>query len=861
MIRPVTTVEVSPKLPPELKPLLDLAYNLRWSWDHESVELFRRLDSELWVRTNYNPVWMLGMVPQSTLDAAAKDTAFLTQLKRVQDGFNDYMNSTDTWYQRTYGKAEKPYIAYFSMEFGLTTALQTYSGGLGVLAGDHLKSASDLALPLTGVGMLYQEGYFQQYLNQDGYQQESYPINDYANLPIQPVMGSDGKRMVITVPLGKATLHAYVWKVAVGRVNLYLLDANHPSNPGDLYNLTDRLYGGDRRTRIQQEILFGIGGIRMLEALGLRPEVIHMNEGHSAFSALERIRIFMKENPGVTFDEARNILATCSVYTIHTPVSAGLERFGYDLIDEYMGWLWQELGLTRDQFHDLGRERMGNYTLFSMPVMALKMSAATNAVSKLHGDVSQQMWQWLFPEVPETEVPIQSVTNGVHVKTWVSRDMASLFDRYLDPSWRTNAAQPDVWAEVDRIPDTEIWRVHERRRARLVAIARTRLRDQLIRRGMSQSEVESAEEVLNPEALTIGFARRFATYKRATLLFRDPVRLERILNNPERPLQFIFAGKAHPHDQPGKEFIRQVVKFASTPEFRHSVVFLENYDMNIAHYLVQGVDVWLNNPRRPQEASGTSGMKVIYNGGLNCSILDGWWAEAYTPEVGWAIGNGEEYSTEQEELQDYIESQALYNMLEKDLVPLFYDRGRDNLPRNWMVKVKASMKTLSPVFNTDRMVEEYANKYYLPSRERIEALVKDNLKEGKEYADWLIDVRKAWPSIKIEKVDTSADHVTVGEALKVEAWVNLGTLKPEDVYVQLYSGTLDSKGMLLNGNAVNMAPNGKPTGTTYHFEASLNYVTTGEQGISVRVLPKHTYLADPILTGLIHWASGDGGAK
>ncbi|MBI5929506.1 MAG: alpha-glucan family phosphorylase [Chloroflexi bacterium] len=861
MIRPVTTVEVSPKLPPELKPLLDLAYNLRWSWDHESVELFRRLDGELWIRSNYNPVWMLGLISQQTLDAAARDTSFLNQLKRVVDSFNEYMESPDTWYQRTYGKAEKANIAYFSMEFGLTTALQTYSGGLGVLAGDHLKSASDLGIPLVGIGMLYQEGYFQQYLNQDGYQQESYPINDYANLPIRPVMGADGKRMVITVPLGKVSLYAYVWKVAVGRVNLYLLDANHPSNSGDLYNLTDRLYGGDRRTRIQQEILFGIGGIRMLEALNLRPQVIHMNEGHSAFSALERIRIFMKENPGVTFEEARHILATCSVYTIHTPVSAGLERFGYDLIDEYLTWLWQELGLTRDQFHDLGRERMGNYTLYSMPVMALKMSSATNAVSKLHGDVSQQMWQWLFPEVPQTEVPIQHVTNGVHVKTWVSRDMASLFDRYLDPSWRTNAAEESVWGEVDRIPDTEIWRVHERRRARLVAFARTRLKDQLVRRGMSQSEVESAEEVLNPEALTIGFARRFATYKRATLLFRDPVRLERILNNPDRPVQFIFAGKAHPHDQPGKEFIRQVVKFASTPEFRHSVVFLENYDMNMAHYLVQGVDVWLNNPRRPQEASGTSGMKVIYNAGLNCSILDGWWAEAYKPELGWAIGNGEEYSTEQEELQDYIESQALYNMFEKDIIPQFYDRGRDNLPREWIRKVKSSMKILSPFFNTDRMVEEYTTKYYLPSRERIQALTKDNLKEGKQYADWMIDVRKAWPNITIEKVNTSTEHITVGEALKVEAWVNLGTLKPDDVLVQLYSGSLDSKGMLLDGSAVNMEPDGKPQGTLYHFQASLNYTQTGEQGISVRVLPKHTYLADPILTGLIHWAAGDGGAK
>lgn len=853
MINPVAKIEVTPKLPPELNRLLEVAYNLRWSWDHESQALFRRLDNDLWVESDYNPVLLLGKVSQENLDNAIQDKSFMAHYKRVIDSFDEYMSAQDTWYRTNYGNHDAPFVAYFSMEFGLTTCFKNYSGGLGVLAGDHLKSASDLDIPLVGVGLLYQEGYFQQYLNQDGYQQELYPMNDYANLPVQPVYDADGKRMVITVPIANRTLYAYIWKVAVGRINLYLLDANHPSNDTDLHDLTDRLYGGDRRTRIRQEILLGIGGIRMVNALGIDAKVLHMNEGHSALLALERIRLFIKRHPKFTFDEARNIIATTSVYTIHTPVPAGLERFGFDLIDEHFEWLWKELGLTRSQFHDLGREPMGGYDLFSMPVMALKMSASTNGVSALHGLVSQDMWQWMFPQVPRQDVPIDSITNGVHMQTWVSADMASLFDRYLDPAWQTNAADPAIWEDIDRIPDTELWRVHERRRARLVAFTRTRLKKQFIHRGLAQADIEEAEEVLNPEALTIGFARRFATYKRATLLFRDPVRLERIINNPDRPVQFIFAGKAHPHDQPGKEFIREIVNYSSLPEFRHAVVFLENYDMTVARYMVQGVDMWLNTPRRPKEASGTSGMKVIYNAGLNCSVLDGWWAEAYSPEVGWAIGAGEQYSVEDEELQDYIESQALYNLLERDIIPTFYDRGRDNLPRRWMSKVRASMKTLSSFFNTDRMVEEYTTRYYMRAAERYEELVED-AENGKDYADWRLGVEAAWKDIVVKEVSVSSHAVNVGDTADVEAWVDLGNLKPNDVCVQTYSGSLDTAGMLINGKAINMDYADEHQNGVYKFKTTVHFDSTGERGISVRVLPNDFKLTDPILTGLIQWA-------
>ena len=457
----------------------------------------------------------------------------------------------------------------------------------------------------------------------------------------------------------------------------------------------------------------GIGGIRALDELGLRPDICHMNEGHSAFLGLERTRQLMNEH-NLSFEQASQISKASSVYTTHTPVPAGLERFGFDLIDEHFTDYFKSLGLTREQFIDLGRENMGDYELFSMSVLALKLSAATNGVAALHGVVSRQMWRWIFPEVPEHEIPVGSVTNGIHMQSWVSSEMATLFDRYLNPEWRNEEDNPEIWQDVDSIPDAELWRTHERRRERLVAFARGRLRQQLINRGMSQTEIEAADEVLNPETLTIGFARRFATYKRATLFLKDIDRIKAIINNTDRPVQFIFAGKAHPHDEGGKALIREIIKIAEQDDLRRKVVFLEDYDMLIARYMVRGVDVWLNTPRRPKEASGTSGMKVIYNGGLNCSILDGWWAEGYSPELGWAIGKGEQYEQDDWEHQDFIESEALYNVLENDIVPLFYERGADGLPRDWIRKVKESMKILSPFFNTRRMVAEYTTDYYMP---------------------------------------------------------------------------------------------------------------------------------------------------
>ncbi|MCB9457267.1 MAG: alpha-glucan family phosphorylase [Anaerolineaceae bacterium] len=854
MIKPVARINVVPALPESLRRLQELAYNLRWAWDHDTIALFRRLDRDLWEATGRNPVWMLGLVSQERLNAASDDPAFMAHLDAVAESFDAYMSESHTWYNIHYGQEERPVIAYFSTEFGLTECLQNYSGGLGVLSGDHLKSASDLGLPLVGVGLLYQEGYFHQYLNADGYQQESYPINDYANLPVTLQRKADGTPITISVPMPGRELYALIWKVQVGRIPLFLLDSNTALNTREEdRNLTDRLYGGDRRTRIRQEILMGIGGIRALEALGLRPSICHMNEGHSAFLGLERIRQVMEEHK-LSFDQARKITSASHIFTTHTPVPAGLERFGFDLIDEHFTNYYKSLGLNRDQFIDLGREDMGDYQLFSMPVLALNLSGGANGVARLHGVVSRHLWNWMYPNVPENEIPVDSVTNGIHTQTWISREMGTLLDRYLDPSWRNEDARPEIWEAIDQVPDSELWRTHERRRERLVAFTRRRLRSQLENRGAPQHEIEAADEVLNPDALTIGFARRFATYKRATLLFRDLERLKKIVSNSETPVQIIFAGKAHPHDTGGKELIRQIVNIARGEDFRHSIVFLENYDMSIARMMVQGVDVWLNTPQRPKEASGTSGMKVIYNGGLNCSILDGWWAEGYSPELGWAIGNGEEYPEHELERQNYIESEALYNILEKDIIPLFYERGRDGLPREWIGKMKNSMQKLAPYFNTHRMIEEYTDKFYIPSFRRVKEITGDNLQEGVAFAAWRSHLEKSWPQVNVKQVEISRNQIKVGSEVEVNARVDLGDLTPDDVRVQLFYGQVDTRGEIgHSGEAVDMLPVNGEDGA-YTFTARVLYQTSGERGISVRVLPYHKYLHTSFLPSLITWA-------
>jgi len=713
-MRAIREFTVSPSLPEKLKPLRELAYNLWWSWNFQAIDLFRQMDEDLWEETNHNPILMLGTIKQARLQAAAEDEAFLAYLERVCHEFGQYMKLAGTWFEKTkHPFPEGMTIAYFSAEFGILDCLAIYSGGLGVLAGDCLKSASDLGLPMVGVGLLYEEGYFRQYLSADGWQQESYPLHDFYNLPLELQRKEDGTPLTIAVDYPGRQVSAQIWRAQVGRVPLFLLDTNIPPNRAPDHDISDELYGGNQETRIQQEIMLGIGGTRALRALGIQPTICHMNEGHSAFLVLEQIRCLMQEE-GLPFAQAHELAAAYNVFTTHTSVPAGIDKFPPSLMEQYFGDYYRSLGLSQQEFLALGRQDPADQGApFNMAVLALKHASYRNGVSQLHGKVARRMWQGVWPGVPEDEVPIEVINNGIHPCSWVSEEMRELFTRYLGPRWIRESTIPVVWERVSRIPDAELWRTHERQRERLVAYARRRLRRQIEERGASPSDILQASEVLDPEALTIGFGRRFTTYKRANLILRDPERLACILCDVERPVQIIFAGKAHPQDNPAKEIIRQVVQFSHQERFGRRVVFLEDYDMNMARYMVQGADLWLSTPRQPMEASGTSGMKATVNGVLNLSVLDGWWAEAYQPEIGWAIGRGEGY--EDPNIQDEVESKALYELLERVIVPLFYDRGPDGLPRGWLACMKAATQHICPFFNTNRMMRDYAVRFYLPA--------------------------------------------------------------------------------------------------------------------------------------------------
>jgi starch phosphorylase len=793
------------------------------------------------------------------------DDGFLAHMDRVEEAFDNYM-SAGTWFQEWVAgasgrdgkagsgpEAAECRVAYFSAEFGLHESIPIYSGGLGVLAGDHLKAASDLGIPLSGVGLMYREGYFRQYLNVDGWQQERYPENDFFNLPLVPEMNKNNSPLTISVPFPGREVHARVWRIQVGRVPLYLLDTNIPKNAAEDRAITGRLYGGDTDMRIRQEMILGIGGVRALRALGKPPTVCHMNEGHSAFSGLERIRTLMEEN-SLDFASAREAVAAGTVFTTHTPVPAGNDIFSPQLIEHYFSSFLPQLKIDRNEFLALGRQNPNDPNEpFGMTVLAIRLANVTNGVSKLHGSVSRKMWKSVWPDLPEAEIPITSITNGIHTHTWVSPDMIQLYDRYLGMVWDGRPSEQNVWKRVDHVPDAELWRTHERRRERLVAFARMRLKQQLKNRGAPPAEVGRADEVLDPDALTIGFARRFATYKRGTLLFRNLDRLSAIINNKDRPVQILFAGKAHPKDHGGKELIAEILHVARRPEFRRRIVFLEDYDMNVARYLVQGVDVWLNNPRRPLEASGTSGMKVSVNGGLNLSILDGWWVEGYQGDNGWAIGAGEEYTDLT--YQDDVESRAIYDLLEQEIVPLFYNRTSDGLPRGWLRMMKRSLTTLCPVFNTGRMVAEYMTICYWPSAQRFARLASDRLQRAHALADWRRRMQRSWSQVKVEGVEANgADPMHVGSEMQVKVRVNLGSLSPDDVEVQLFHGLVDSFGEIPQPRTVSMSHNGTPVaGSTWLFQGTIPCRSSGQHGYAVRVLPRNGDLANPFEPGLVCW--------
>lgn len=693
--------------------LVEMTGNLWWSWQPDISDMFRQIDPARWSELSHNPLPLLKEWSPERLEERATEQVLHARIHNAYWRWKQYMEARETWGSHNTGTLGFRPTAYFSAEFGIHESLPIYSGGLGVLSGDHLKSASDLNIPLVAIGLYYREGYFSQRIDENGWQQEVYNEVDVSLLPIRPAQDRQGREVTVQVETRWGAIHARVWKVQVGRVPLYLLDTNIEPNPEDIRHLTSRLYGGDHRTRIRQEIVLGIGGVRALAALGIEPSVIHMNEGHSAFAALEIMRGRMRDD-GLPFDEALRETAAMSVFTTHTPVPAGHDRFDSAMIDEHVGPLGDQLGLNHQGLMGLGRVNPEDHgESFCMTVLAFKLSRHANAVSALHGVVTRRMWAKLFPWVTEDEIPVGHITNGVHVPTWLAAQMRSIYDRVLPTDWHLKSGEQRVWAEFEQVAPTEIWETHNVLKNKLIVYARTRLTRQARRRGASEQELEDLKKVLDPHALLIGFARRFAPYKRADLLMRDMDALAALLDCTDRPVQFVFAGKAHPADDQGKAIVQRLYKLTQEAPFKGRVVLLEDYDINLGRHLVQGVDVWLNNPRRPLEASGTSGQKVVLNGGLNCSIMDGWWAEAFDGRNGFAIGTGRTHASQ--EVQDQRDAENLIKVLRDEVVPLYYDRDPHDLPQEWIRRMKRAVRTLGWRFNADRMVMDYVTQTYIPA--------------------------------------------------------------------------------------------------------------------------------------------------
>lgn len=855
---------VRPQLPEALLPLGALIRNLRWCWHPASQDLFADIDRDLWAKLGGDPLKLLGEVSVARLDELARDDHFLGRMRDLAGDLEQYLTEL-RWYQHEVAanQGEVPgtdvpralpnAIAYFSMEFGVSEVLPNYSGGLGILAGDHLKSASDLGVPIIGVGLLYRYGYFWQSLSTDGWQVEHYPAHDPQGLPIERVLGPDGEQLHIEVPMPRGRrLDARIWQARVGRVPLLLLDADIEANDDELRATTDRLYGGDQDHRIKQELLLGIGGVRAVNAFCAatghpEPEVFHMNEGHAGFLGLERISSLIA-GQGLTSAEALAVVRAGTVFTTHTPVPAGIDRFPVDLVRHYLdgdenGMSRLAPGLGVDEVCAFGAEE--DPSRFNMAHMGLRLAQRANGVAKLHGVVSRHMFAGLYPGFEPDEVPIGSVTNGVHLPTWASREMYAVAQDMADGQDLSVAAD---WPAADRVDGRRLWDLRNRLRDRLVTMARTAVRDSWLLRGSSAAELGWTDTILDPEILTIGFARRVSTYKRLTLMLRDPQRLRKILLDPERPVQIVIAGKAHPADEYGKRFMQAMVQFADQHDVRHRIAFLPDYDMGMASVLCAGADVWLNNPIRPQEASGTSGMKAALNGVLNLSISDGWWDELYDGRDGWCIPTADGIGDENR--RDDLEATALYDLVENRVAPLFYDRDETGLPAGWVDTVRHTLSYLGPRVQATRMVRDYVNSYYSPAASYSRAVGSD-LVQAKEFAAWKDRVRRAWPQLRVVSVDTSGigNEPSVGNVMTVRAYLDLGGLTPDDVQVQTVTGRVDHSEELHEVTEVPMAYVGNGDG--YRYEAQLPLARSGPIGYTVRVLPRHRLLAADAELGLV----------
>ncbi len=766
------TYNVIPTLPAALEPLREMTSNLWWTWEPSARRLFRHLDPELWNRTNHNPVRMLQLSPQARLLDVAQDKNFLRELNEVHVAFRHYLERKDTYGKEGNGAAIKLPVAYFSAEFGFHESIPNYSGGLGILAGDHCKSASDLDLNFVAVGLLYRHGYFKQLIDREGVQHAVRLNQNFHHLPIKEVRHDD-QRVLVSVRILDRDVWLKIWELQVGRISLYLLDTDIPENTPEDRPITAELYGGDLEMRIRQEIVLGIGGVKALTALGIEAEIFHMNEGHSAFLALERIRLRVATGK-LDFYAALQVVAAANVFTTHTPVPAGNDAFPKEMMKRYFGEFARQLQIPFDEFFRFGQTSVNPQETFSMTVLALRVSRHSNGVSQLHGEVSRSLWKDVWVGVPEHEVPIASITNGVHTKTWMAPEFSALYQKYLG-EWEEHLTEPDFWRRVTDIPDAQLWETHQKLKLRLVEFVRERVRKARERAGESPESIRAVNRILDPEILTIGFARRFATYKRGALLFSDQERLQRLLNDETRPVQFIFAGKSHPQDEGGKALIQQVYKFSRAKGFENRMVFVEDYDTYIARRLVQGVDLWLNNPLRPLEASGTSGMKLPPNGGLNLSVLDGWWRESYNGNNGWAIGS--EIAGGTVDFQTEVDAGSLYQLLENQIIPLYYAKPDGKLPVAWLQRMRESIRSITPVFNTHRMVKEYAERIYIPAAKAHQEFIRDDCTAATTLSRWKSQMRKDWPQVTILEVqigNNDRQNIQAGEELQIAAKIHLG---------------------------------------------------------------------------------------
>ncbi|MBA3947404.1 MAG: alpha-glucan family phosphorylase [Herpetosiphonaceae bacterium] len=842
-------VAVFPTIPQRISRLYEVAYNLWWSWHSEAQQLYADLDPVLWDRVNHNPVRQLAEVAPKRLQTVAEDAGYTARYDTILARFDRYMHpDCPTWFRTTYGDLASKNIAYFSAEFGLHESLPIYSGGLGVLAGDHIKEASDLGLPFIGIGFLYPQGYFTQRITRDGSQEAFYEKVEFSDVPATAATRPDGKEVLIGVELPGRQVYAKVWKVQIGRNPLYLLDTDVPGNAPADRELSARLYGGDHNLRISQEIILGIGGLRALRALGIDFSIIHLNDSHPVFAVLERTRELVAL--GLPWATANEVVRASTIFTTHTPVPAGNEIFNYDLIDTYFGNYWGQLGLNREEFHSLARQDQPWGSAFSMTVLALRFSSMHNGVSRLHGAVARKMWQFLWPGVNAEDVPITHVTNGVHTGTWLALELRELYDRYLPKDWEETMDDEAQWRAVERIPDAELWAAHNARKAKMIAYAEKVVRAQRLRLGEGPAAIRAVDSLLDPNAFTIGFARRFATYKRATLLLRDLERVVRLFGSPDRPVQIIYAGKAHPADDPGKSLIQAIYTASRSPQFLGRIVFLENYDMSMARHLVSGCDLWLNNPIRPYEASGTSGEKASLNGLPNCSILDGWWAEGYQPGNGWAIGEEREY--QDVETQNAADADALYTVLEQDILPTFFERGDDGLPHRWLAIMKEAIRTCAPRFSMRRQVKDYTNLLYVPTIRRSSDFAGQDHQAAAELSAWKARVYRAWPSVQIAVQGPQRKQYAIGDALEVSARVGLGEMQPNDVLIELVGGD-DQNGEVKELGSVPLTAQAQQDGF-YEYRGTLKIAQGGSLVYGVRVVPAHRDLANKYELGLVRWA-------